>query len=146
MKTKECKYKNHVGDRILPISDFRKCTANKDGLAAQCIVCADAINKRTCEKNPRIVLERKKARKRKLMERFREWKTNKGCKCCDETVPVCLELHHLKPDEKEIHLADALRRGWCWDRIMKEAAKCVVLCANCHRKVHAGIIVLDDKK
>jgi predicted HNH restriction endonuclease len=27
---------------------------------------------------------------------------------------------------------------------MKEIEKCVCVCANCHRKIHAGIINLED--
>ena len=144
MKTKECKYKDQEGDRILPISQFRKHKKSKDGLSSQCKTCADMVNRRYTDKNPKLVLERKRVRRQKLLERYREWKSDIGCKCCPETEAICLELHHLIPEEKEVNPADMIRRGWAWERIMEEAEKCVVVCSNCHKKVHAGIINLDD--
>lgn len=61
-----------------------------------------------------------------------------GCRICGESEHIALDFHHLDPATKE----SSLRRLTSVKRIQIEAAKCVVLCANCHRKLHAGIITL----
>lgn len=43
------------------------------------------------------------------------------------------------PNEKEYGVAQMARR-YSIDAIKREIAKCIVVCANCHRKVHAGKI------
>ena len=146
MKTKICVHKDHVGERDLPITEFRKMTRNKDGLASQCKTCADRLTSAWHAKRPGHKHKLAKKRRKNLLEDLRRYKSDKGCMCCDETTAICLELHHLNPEEKELHPADMVSNGWAWERMMKEVAKCVVLCANCHRKVHADIINLDDYK
>jgi hypothetical protein len=47
-------------------------------------------------------------------------------------------MHHIDPAEKEIELANVVGT-WGWGKIMEEAAKCIVICANCHRKLHAKL-------
>lgn len=49
---------------------------------------------------------------------------------------ACLEFHHKDPSKKEVTLSRAVNNGWSIERMEKEIAKCVVLCANCHRKLH----------
>lgn len=73
-------------------------------------------------------------RRRRIRERVAEYKANAGCEC-GEVDPVCLEFHH-NSDDKEINIADACNRGWSEDRLESEMKKCIVLCANCHRKLH----------
>ena len=89
-----------------------------------------------------------KARRSKLQEKrklgisskYNSWKSGIGCKYCPENEAACLDLHHLNPKEKEISLGDAMGRGWTLKKLMKEAAKCIVVCSNCHRKIHAGLL------
>ena len=50
---------------------------------------------------------------------------------------MCLEFHHLDPDKKDFDIAQAMSYEWPWDKVLAEIRKCVCLCANCHRKVHA---------
>jgi hypothetical protein len=62
----------------------------------------------------------------------------KGLKCsrCKESHSVCLEFHHIDPTTKE-HNISMMYRSHSEKRILEEIAKCIVLCANCHRKEHA---------
>lgn len=68
---------------------------------------------------------------------FEEYKQELSCRRCGESHPAVLQFHHEDPAQKEIMLSDAIRRAWSRDRILAEAAKCEVLCANCHAKHHA---------
>lgn len=57
-----------------------------------------------------------------------------GYKRCSQA----LEFHHLDPSKKDFSVSvDGSTRSW--ERIKKEIEKCVLICANCHREVHAGI-------
>jgi 5-methylcytosine-specific restriction endonuclease McrA len=52
-----------------------------------------------------------------------------------------LAFHHLDPDTKAFGLAEGgLARSLAQARA--EAAKCILLCANCHAEVEAGVTVL----
>lgn len=49
-----------------------------------------------------------------------------------------LEFHHLDPASKEFGIGtDGIPRSW--RRVQAELAKCVLLCANCHRETHADL-------
>ena len=61
-----------------------------------------------------------------------------GCVLCGEKEPVSLDFHHLDPKAKD----GAVARQPSIARVLAEIAKCVVLCANCHRKVHAGLLTV----
>ena len=61
---------------------------------------------------------------------------------CGETEPVCLDFHHIDPNEKDFTIGK--HRNKSKENLMKEIEKCVCICANCHRKIHAGIINLEN--
>ena len=65
------------------------------------------------------------------------------CAGCSSVVPVSLfEFHHWDPREKEFGISrDGLARPW--EAIEAELLKCVMLCANCHRELHAGVLELE---
>ena len=55
-----------------------------------------------------------------------------------------LEFHHFNEAEKKFGLSvrDLTKN---WEDIQKEIHKCALLCANCHREVHAGLINLSQR-
>ncbi len=63
------------------------------------------------------------------------------CGLVDE-LPV-YDAHHLDPSQKEFNITTR-RAEADWDVVKAELDKCVLLCANCHRKVHAGFISFEN--
>ena len=57
-----------------------------------------------------------------------------GCTDCSESDPCCLDFHHINRDSKKFYIAHAL--GVSMKKIKNEMRKCIVVCANCHRKRH----------
>lgn len=84
---------------------------------------------------------RTKRNRKKLKERYLEWKRSQWCWVCTETASECLDLHHLDPTQKDFEVSKLASSCGSWKKIEQEIAKCAVLCSNCHRKVHSGRIV-----
>lgn len=101
-----------------------------------------------CEKDPRKKSEfcskncqnnfsvNKRRKDLKLMSV--EYKGGK-CSCCGFVGhPTVFDFHHLDPAKKDFAIS---RKGYTrsWNVVKEELDKCVMLCANCHREVHAGV-------
>lgn len=70
-----------------------------------------------------------------------EYKGGK-CICCGFNKHYsALDFHHLDPSIKEFNLT---RNSIGWNKLQPELDKCVLLCSNCHRMIHAGVIQLPD--
>ena len=77
--------------------------------------------------------ERVCATRRKNMATLKAEAGNKCSKCGYDKCTAALEFHHLDPSQKEngvIGSTASLKKQ------REEAAKCVLLCANCHRETH----------
>lgn len=83
---------------------------------------------------------RKKERDRikQKKERVDKIKTDKSCGYCDEDRAVCLDFHHISDKEEDI--SRMVNEDYSWERIEDEIKKCEVICSNCHRAKHAGLI------
>jgi hypothetical protein len=83
-------------------------------------------------------LSRSLARKRTRIETqtiARELKAG-GCSLCGyRKCTAALEFHHVGED-KEKNVSQVSTKS----SLLREASKCIVVCANCHREIHAGQI------
>ena len=61
--------------------------------------------------------------------------------CGYDRNPAALQFHHLDPATKEFGLAHG-GLSISMERARAEAAKCVLLCANCHAEVEVGAVTL----
>jgi hypothetical protein len=71
----------------------------------------------------------------KNRQKFREWKATQECKECGEKETCVLDLHHIDSSTKDYSIG-SMSVNISWTRLEKEISKCIVLCANCHRKLH----------
>ena len=63
--------------------------------------------------------------------------------CGRNGLSAIFDFHHLDAADKKFGIGqDGIPRSW--NRVVAELEKCVMLCANCHREVHAGVRELDD--
>lgn len=62
------------------------------------------------------------------------------CQICGYHRSIsALELHHFDHTKKYFGISgQGLTRSW--KKVRREADKCVLLCANCHRETHAGLV------
>lgn len=80
--------------------------------------------------------ERTRRRRSRLRGWVTEQKINAGCQNCGENDPDVLDFHHPEPAEKTMAVVDMVTYGYSRENLSEELSKCVVLCANCHRKEH----------
>lgn len=81
-------------------------------------------------------------RRRRKLKRVLVEEAGGGCSLCGyDRCLAALEFHHRDPTEKRFALS---HRGVTrsLERARAEAAKCVLLCANCHAEVEAGMLEL----
>ena len=88
--------------------------------------------------------------KAQTLKRVREFKNKcveyKGGKCisCDyKTYTGALEFHHLDSEEKEFEISN--RKNYNFELIKKELDKCILLCSNCHKEIHAGYLKYENE-
>jgi len=131
---------------FLPRSEFHRDRGRPDGLFLWCKSCAKKASADRWANVPKqrlIHAEADNRWRRKTVQRTRLIKTFVGCAFCNERAGVCLDFHHIDPKTKEITIGSD-KRGVSWERVNEEILKCVVLCANCHRKVHAGMLAVNE--
>lgn len=77
-------------------------------------------------------------RRKKIKSWAIEYKGGKCSLCGYKRYQGALEFHHLDSFKKDFGLSMAgLTRSW--ERTKKELDKCLLVCSNCHKEVHAGL-------
>ncbi|MDQ7771958.1 MAG: HNH endonuclease signature motif containing protein [Elusimicrobiales bacterium] len=84
------------------------------------------------------MIEAVRRRRKKLRAMAIEYKGGKCEACGYQRCPEAMEFHHRVPDGKDFGIS---QRGYTrsWAKVRKELDKCEMLCANCHREVHAKL-------
>lgn len=78
--------------------------------------------------------------------RIDDIKVTQPCACCGQYhTPKCMDFHHLDESTKSFSLSQIKRfktNEITWKDIENEIAKCILVCATCHRKIHEGVVQL----
>jgi hypothetical protein len=109
--------------------------------AAHYVVAMAKRETRTYQDRREYLIQAVSNRRRKLRELAIQYKGSCCALCGYNRCAEALEFHHLDPAKKDFTISD---RGYSqsWEKIKNELDKCVMLCANCHREVHANKLVL----
>ena len=115
-----------------PINEFVKNKTKKDGYTSYCKEC----HRKTCRayylNNKQVIRKHAKIYQNKMKDFVNHFKKG-GCILCGEKDLACLDLHHLR--DKKFTISSKIT-DLSKDTLKEEIDKCVVLCANCHRKLH----------
>lgn len=116
-------------------------------MAKKCITCQKLLQgrqrrfcSRTCKnadtnnRHQSYTAQQIRGRERKL-ELIR-LKGTKCQRCGYRKNYAALEFHHPVPSEKEFQLDTRALSNRSWELVLKEARKCILLCANCHAEEH----------
>jgi len=77
-------------------------------------------------------------RRRSIRVRAIEYKGGQCEICGYSRCPEALEFHHVEPLSKDFSISGSgCTRSW--KKVQGELDKCMILCANCHREIHAGL-------
>jgi hypothetical protein len=92
----------------------------------------------------KIKYNREYNNKKLMVEKLNQLKLEKGsCEICgDYHPPCCFDFHHIGIEDKKKEVSYLAGKGYKWETILTEVEKCIMICAPCHRKIHAGLLTL----
>ena len=75
-------------------------------------------------------------RRKKIRQMAVDYKGRKCERCGYDRCIEALEFHHKDPSQKDFGISS---QGYTrsWKNVQEELDKCMMLCANCHRELHA---------
>ncbi|MEO0206896.1 MAG: hypothetical protein ABIL22_09525 [candidate division WOR-3 bacterium] len=102
------------------------------------------VDKRRYSDRRKYLIEAVQRKRKKIREMAIAYKGGK-CQICGYAKCLeAMEFHHLDSNKKDFGISQkGYTRGW--SRVKAELDKCMMLCANCHREVHAGLLQLPQE-
>ena len=129
------------------LDDFHNNPVSKDGRHCYCKVCAIKGAKKYYKENREEILPSMTAFNMRRCEQVKAainyFKSQWKCCVCQENESVCLDFHHPDKTQKERNVS-YFASVKNIESIVQEINKCVCVCANCHRKIHANLINVAD--
>ncbi|MBI5747458.1 MAG: hypothetical protein HZA13_10715 [Nitrospirae bacterium] len=101
------------------------------------------VEKRTYADRREYLIGAVKKRRKKIRQRAIDYLGGQCNQCSYDRCGEALEFHHLESSEKDFGISN---QGYTrsWKRVEEELKKCILLCANCHREVHASLQLLRE--
>lgn len=135
-----CREKQWRKNNFKRLKEYYRNYQRKNKKPLYCLFCKKEIS--ICERKSGKQFCSQCARNRalisikKIQDKFRTFKENIGCQACRyDECGDCLDFHHLKPENKKIKISKLI---WFYQKecFHEEVQKCILLCSNCHRRLH----------
>ena len=84
-------------------------------------------------------------RRKTLRQKAISYKRGRCELCGYDKCGEALEFHHKDPTEKDFGISS---KGYTrsWNSVKLELDKCILVCANCHRELHAPIAAFPSNR
>ena len=106
-------------------------TGLRQSMCRDCRSDYDRVRYQTLKERGRLVRKQDHLRNRNRRVAY-DFLSTHPCVDCGETDLVVLEFDHLR--DKEFNVSDGIRCCYSVERLLREIAKCEVVCANCHKR------------
>ena len=103
-----------------------------------------AKEKRSYSDRRQYLIKAVHARRKKVRQMAVDYKGGR-CETCGYNRCIdALEFHHNDLSKKNFGISE---KGYTrsWKEVMKELDNCILICANCHRELHAKVSSLREK-
>jgi len=129
--------KCHTCQTLKDETEFNRNKCKKDGLNTICRECSKVRSRRYYKENYKYHKKQVQNNTKRYRQGLKNIVDSKRDKCikCGETDKCCLDFHHLRD---KIAAISTLVHRVSKKLVLTELEKCVVLCSNCHKKLHAG--------
>jgi len=104
------------------------------------------IAKRHYAKHTAKIKASTKANKDKYRQKWRDYKATLSCVQCGESHPATFDFHHVVRSKDNKKVNKLLTNGNYRGALKEIEERCIVLCANCHRKLHDAEFLQKKKK
>jgi len=99
---------------------------------------------RTYKDRAKYLTNAVKIRRRKVKLDSINYKGGKCQLCGYNKYAGALDLHHFKGKKSFTIGDDGYSRSWA--KLKIELDKCILVCSNCHREIHGGLVKLPSVK
>lgn len=121
---------------VKPLSDFQRRTRSRDGHNTLCKACKTEYEIEYYRKNPKRRAQIRRY-ERQRNDQVKLWVLDyldkHPCADCGERDVVVLDFDHTDRATKSENVSHLIQGGNL-QKVKQEIAKCVVRCANCHRR------------
>lgn len=99
-----------------------------------CKTCSSQRRTAYYLRNKQTEVGKRAARVQENKTWFIEYKQTLKCSKCGDARHYVLDFHHKAEDK--LHEVSVMYAKYSRTTLLREIAKCEVLCANCHRELH----------
>lgn len=111
-----------------------------------CLICGAEFKPRDKNANQRsccynCMPEGEQLMRSDFINLIRQQRGGKCEKCGYNRYLGALDFHHLNPSQKDFTVGN---RDFKLKECIEETKKCIMLCSNCHRELHANLWTIND--
>lgn len=117
---------------------MKVCSKHNETFVKKCKTCNREYQRKWFAQNKKVQIDRVRKNTNRQKENIKkiisDFLRNNPCIDCGESDPIVLDFDHVDSETKEYTVAQIHGYGMSISRLEKEMSRCVVRCANCHRR------------